>query len=85
MSLKRSRAAWPVVQPFVRAILEHMASVTVAAHREQNRGWEDLWKSISERGFDMINGRQIDYGNYEYATLLHAFCLLDQGVQGGIS
>ena len=36
--------------------------------------WADHWKEVSHKGFDYVDGREVDYGNVEYNMLLACIC-----------
>ena len=38
------------------------------------RAWADHWKKVSMKGFDIVYGRAVDYGNVEYNMLLGCIC-----------
>ena len=55
----------------VRKIVEEMERVSAL---NPNASFHDLWKPVSQMGFDVIRGRNVDYGNREYAAIYVMFC-----------
>ena len=61
-----------IVLPHVESILGHL--VFLQHTNYDGVAWGGHWKEVSREGFDMVQGRCIDYGNVEYYMLLGCFC-----------
>ena len=48
--------------------------VQLQHHKYAGTAWADHWKEVSQEGFDVVDGRPVDYGNVEYNMLLGCIC-----------
>ena len=65
--------------PYMRLVMQEMASRSEALAADGSCSWQHVWKPLSMHGYDTLkNGMtRIDYGNKEYSTVLAVFAALD--------
>ncbi len=80
--LKKLPMLREMVLEHVATVLKKMVRHTIDENRREGcyTSWDKLWKPKTQKGYDVINNKVIDYGNVEYSALLAAFCAMHDDI-----